>query len=424
MDRRALTPEVVNALVPPVSGERWVGDADLRGFGVRLWAGKKGGGACYAIRLRDEQNRIVRESFSIWSSWYSRPRLRRLLGQEEEEFDLRLGHFLDDARAWAHSRIRDLKGGQRRRERRNELYRRASIAAQKLTLGDMAERVLTKLEKSGKSPDYVVQLRKLFWRLSEPVRSSLMTKVNIRKLGKEIADPDLPIMQSRTLQSFIGQLYSRLGKWHYPRRSISEKLNEHISSLRAKQDVPHPQILEIAPEEYERFLALLTNEQDHWREALALELYFETGAKMRRVLRARWDQILGDTWYPYSAAEREYWFVGSERLSESAIAIVRSARQKLESEGKTSDYLFPSKFASEDRPITTVRRYWIKAARELGWQGLPLSHVVQRHRPRNTPSYLYMYSYMWVPLRRSAADPLAVSKFGKLAVENSCQPAT
>ena len=418
---QSLTAKFVDGLEPPNHGEIWISDAEIRGFGVRLWAGKKGGGACYAIRLRDERNRVIRESFSIWSDWFARRKVSELISRGE--FDYRLSHFLDEARAWARDRIRHLKGGQRRSDRRHEFYHRASVAAQKLTLAQMAERVFVKLEKSGRNPDYVVQLRKLFWTLTDSIRASLMTEMHVKALAEGIANPNLPVMQSRTLQSFIGQLYSRLGKWYGPGGNIKDKINQRVSALRRKQGVPHPRILKIEPQQFTMFLKLLADEREHWREALALRFYFETGAKMRRVLLARWDQILGDAWYPYSASERELWFMGTEYLSDSAKGVLQLASERLASEGMRSDYIFPRKSAA-DRPIATVRRYWIRIARQMSWDGLPLSHVVQRHHERNTPSYLHMYSYMFVPLHRNSTDPLAVSKFGKPPAEIRATPAT
>lgn len=421
--RLNLTTELVDALEPPVVGERWVSDAGLRGFGVRLWGGKKDGGACYAIRVRDQRGRVVRDTFSIWSdqSWDTEWKIRQMM--EEGRFELSLGLFLDDAREWAIDRIRVLKGRPTRAARRHDLYHRASIAAQQLTLAQMADRVFKKMEATGRNPDYVLQIQKLFWTLSEDVRLSLLKSMNVRRLAKEITASGLPVMQSRALQSFVGHLYARLSRWHGASGRVSESLNQHISTLREKQRVPHPRILKIPPAQYTRFLKLLRDEEGQWREALALRLYFETGAKMRRVLQARWDQIVGDIWYPYTHEEREFWFVGREHLNESAMHTLQLAREKQVIEGRTSAYIFPRKADSDGRPITTVRRYWIKMAGHMGWQGLPLSHVVLRHRPRNTPSYLYMYSYMWVPVSRQTTDPVAVSKFGKRLGEN-LHPAT
>lgn len=422
--RAHLSPELIDDLESPLVGERWVGDARLRGFGVRLWGGKNGGGACYAVRVRDQHGRLARDSFSIWSSqsWATQRKIHQRL--EEGRSDIPLGLFLDDAREWAIDRIRELKGRPTRAARRHELYHRASLAAQQLTLAQMADRVFNKMEGSGRNPDYVLQVKKLFWRLSHEVQSSRLTSMNVRKLAEEIADPNLAVMQSRALQSFVGQIYSRLNRWHGPSRRVSEALNQRISELRSKQRVPHPNILKITSAQYTRFLKLLTSEEKQWREALALSLYFETGAKMRRVLMARGDQIVGDTWYPYTRQEREFWFVGRERLTEAATHTLQLARERLAAEGRASAYIFPRKDGTEDGPITTVRRYWIKVADRAGWKGMPLSHVVLRHRPRNTPSYLHMYSYMWVPISRQTADPAAVSKFGKRRKENVSPAAT
>jgi hypothetical protein len=415
-----LSPELVDALDSPLEGERWVSDASLRGFGVRLWSGKKGGGACYAVRVRDQRGKIVRESFSIWSDWRARLKIHNLIDQDELE--LRLGLFLDEARDWARDKIRILKGGKSRTERRNELYGRISAAARRLTLAQVADRAFWKMEKSGRNPDYQLQLQKLFWRIPQDIRSSRLEAVDTRQLAREIAAPNLPVMQSRALQSFIGHLYARLYRWYGPVGQVRDELSRRISAIRRRQRVPHPKILKIRPAHYSRFLKLLRDENGHWREALALKLYFETGAKMRRILRARWDQIVGDTWYPYSESEREFWFVGRERLNESARRTLELARESLAGEGRASAYIFPRRDESGDRPITTVRRYWIRVADQMGWRGLPLSHVVLRHRPRNTPSYLYMYSYMWVPVSRQTVDPLAVSKFAKQVQANGGSP--
>jgi hypothetical protein len=415
--RVPLTAEFIDTLLPPPAGERWISDAALPGFGVRLWAGANGGGSCYAIRVRNHHGKVVRESFSFWSDWHARLKIRDLADQEV--LDLDLGMFLEEAREWARDRIRILKGGKSRADRRHELRSRASEAARLLTLDQMADRAFWKMEKAGRNADYKIQLQKLFWRLSEGVRSSTLASMDVRHLAEEIADASLPIMQSRALQSFVGHLYARVDRWYYSVSRVKEALDRRISDLRRKQRVPHPPILKITPAQYARFLDSADNEEEHWREALALKLYFETGAKLRRVLRARWDQIIGDTWYPYSPKERDFWFVGREHIDEATRGTLERAHQKLASEGRVSAYIFPSKNEAQDRPITTIRRYWLKAADRMGWRGLPLSHVVLRHRPRNTPSYLHMYTYMWVPISRQTLDPDAVSKLENSLGENT-----
>ncbi len=411
--RAVLTPELVDSLEAPASGERWVADESLKGFGVRLWAGG-GRNAAYAIRVRDKNGKARRETFSVWhdgpSSWEARQKARQL--GLDGNFTFPLGAFLDDARRWAKERIKVQKGGTGRIERRNERYRRAAESVKEITLEGMAIRALRRIEISNKSDNYSIQLQKLFGRLSEEIRASLIYNVNIRNIAAEIAHPSLPVWQSRALQSFIGQVYARANKWHGPGGRISDAITRRVAWLREKQSVPHPRILEISDSEISSFLIKLEGEKKFWREALALRIYFETGAKLRRVLSARWDQIISDTWYPYSYEEREFWFMGRESINDTCKHALSRCLEMARSEGISSDYIFPSK-TIHDRSITTVRRYWLRISAQLGWKNLPLSHIVQRYNPRNTPSYTYMCYHLMVPISSRSLDPEAVSKFGK-----------
>ena len=412
VDRRELTPEIVNSLVPPQKGEQWIADTALKGFGVRLWANAKGDGFSYSIRIRDHEGTIRRESFAIWSDWSASRKMYALLRQGTSEFEW--GILLDDARNWAKSRIRELKGRRSLSQCRECRREKLSKAYQAMSLEQMAERVLKRMERQKRKEAYIDQTQKLFWRISEQSRNSRLMKVSTRKLAAEIADPTLPVAQSRTLQSFVGQLYSSLYRWHGPAGRVSDKITEQISSLRSKQEVPHPRIPAIKDEEISRFFSILSQEEERWREALAIYLYFETGAKMRRILGARWAEIIDGTWYPYSPNEREYWFMGSERLSEKSLWIISSARERLLNEDRKSIYLFPRKDDSVEKPIANVRRYWIKISKAMGWSGLPISHVVLRYNERNTPSYIYMYRYLFVPMGRQAIKPGVVSKLSNM----------
>jgi integrase len=408
VDRRILTPEIVDALTPPDQGEKWVADAAVKGFGVRLWYNAKGDGVRYAIRVRDEDGVVRRENFEPWSVWSARQKISALLNEGIWEFEW--GTLLDEARGWAKSRICDLKGLHRERE---SIYRRRlqlSVAFQSLTLEEMAERTLTRMTRQKRKDEYVDQVRKLFWRLSEQCRDRKMMEIDVSVLANDITHPSIRPTQSRVLQAFLGQLYGVLYRYHGPAGKIADLLNEKIATLRSQQDVPHPAILEIADSEFYKFLSILATEKQQWRQALAIALYFETGAKMRRVLNMRWSEVIDNRWYPYAPEEREYWFMGAEHLNEKAHEILNQARFRLEQENRSSVFVFPRIDVSTNRPINSVRRYWRRVSNEMGWNGLPLSHVVRRYNSRNTPSYTYMYSYLFVPMQRRLTDPDIVSK--------------
>lgn len=406
--RHNLTPEFVDSLKSPFRGEEWVGDIDVKGFGVRLWSSSGGGNIAYAIRVRDADGTLRRETFSIWSDWRSRERALDTIRNGGEIGSL--GTFLPDARNWARDRIRSLKGKKTRVELRHERRHRISATLLSMTLEQMANRNFNKLKRARRNDAYAIQLHKLLFHLSVESRSTPLMQMNLRQLASEIADPNLPIFQSRTLQSFVGQMYTHLYRWHGPAGRKHAALLQRLSRVRSMQEVPHPEILAITDADFKKMMSIIDDEEAHWRSALALKLYFTTGAKLRRVLRARWDQIIDTTWYPYSPQEREYWFMGAESLDDVAKQTLERAQKLAVNERIDSAFIFPSAVGSGSQPITTVRRYWLNLAITMGWEGLPLSHVVQRFNRRNTPSYIYMYRYLFVPMRRAALDPAVLSK--------------
>ncbi|MEA3009095.1 MAG: hypothetical protein QOJ91_787 [Sphingomonadales bacterium] len=418
VQRVFLTPEYVDALHPPPAGEAWIADAAVRGFGVRLWAGKGGGNAAYAIRVRDRSGRIVREAFSIWSdqSWRARDKAYELI--KSGNLDLPLGAFLEEAREWARDRLATLRGRLSRAERRSKRYQQASDLVRSYTLEKMADSAFRRLERTGRKEDYRLQLIKLFDQVPRALQNTLMIELNVREIANAVADPALPFGQSRALQAFIGQLYKRAYRWHAPIGRRGDAISRRVSYLRRNQGAPHPTMDEISHEELQTLFQKLEREEAHWRQALAIRLYFETGAKMRRVMQARQSHIIDGVWYPYLPAERRLWFMGRERLNPEAQRIISLASDRRVAEGRSSDYLFPSA-ETDYRPIRSVWRYWSRICGESGWSELPLSHVVWRYREPNTPSYIYMCYRFFDPLQHSSLDPDVVSKLSNFNPEST-----
>jgi len=398
VDRRALTPEIVNSLVSPDIGEKWIGDATLQGFGVRLWASTNGDGVRFAIRVRDDKGVVRRENFDPWADYFSREKMLAILRSGDQEFQW--GIFLEDAQRWAKSRIRELKGRERDTERRYRRRHQLSIALQSMTFEQMADRAIKRMERRNRKDEYVDQVRKLFWRLSEQNRNSRLMEIDPELLAIEITHPSLAVTQSRVLQAFIGQIYSVLYQYHGHAGAVSDAITKHISDIRSKQGVPHPVINNISDDDIDMFLKFLREENQRWREALAIHLYFETGAKMSRILNMMWCEVIDNRWYPYAPDKREYWFMGAETLSEEAQEVLLLARSRLQNEGAVSAYVFPRIDPSVDQPIANIRRYWRHVSKKMGWTDLPLSHVVRRHRVRNTPSITVAFLIEGAPFVR------------------------
>lgn len=405
-----LTPAIVNALKPPVKGEQWLADGALRGFGVRLWATARGGRAAYAIRVRDANGIVRRETYSIWSDWRARNIALHLIAQGSA--DIPLGPFLEEARVWARKRIRLLKGGTALQEIRATRRDRVAQGFLGLTLKQYAERTWRKMAMAKRKDTYTDQLLKLFERLPPRLKCQPLMKLNIHELAVAITDPGLGPMQSRALQAFVGQLYVHLAHRYGPVFLRHEALTRCISTLRSRR----PLRPLFPADQLARLFDQLSTDRSRWRSALALKLYFETGAKLRRVLAMRWDQIVEGNWYPYAPHEREYWFMGAERLTPEAMQTLEAARTCLAAEGCQSAYVFPSPIpGDDDRPITTVARYWRRLTRNMDRGLLSLRHAAAQVRARNTPSYFHSYVDFFVPLQRQLLNPDLVSKIGNQA---------
>jgi len=163
----------------------------------------------------------------------------------------------------------------------------------------------------------------------------------------------------------------------------------------------------ISDADYNRLFTSL--EQDkQWRQSLAIRLYFATGAKLQQVLRARWSDIVDGTWFPFLPAERKLWYESRERLQGEAETVQALIQRRHREEELASPYLFPA-MNNEGKPITTVQRHWSRYCGAFRWDGLPLSHVVLRHRGRTNPSYSLFFWRTYLNFERPQATE-AVSK--------------
>src|ERR1700744_6452657 len=100
----SLTAESVDSLEPPLSGERWIADSQVKGFGLRLWSNRSGGSKAFAIRVSNKDGMVIRRTYDLaQSSAFRHSALRNVPSY-------RLGDSLGDARAWAKDEIAKLHG--------------------------------------------------------------------------------------------------------------------------------------------------------------------------------------------------------------------------------------------------------------------------------------------------------------------------
>jgi hypothetical protein len=400
-----LTPELVDSVELPSQGERWISDSLIKGFGLRLWSGSRAGSKAYAIRIRDLNGRIVRETYdpnqsSAWSMW----RLRHLIN-DGEVAEPAFGDCLESARSWARRRIHWHKGGSIVAERRHKWRCRLAMRIQGMTFDELSDHIIRVMKRRGRSEDYIFNVMRLKHGLSSRTRLSTPEAMDVTAIADEIISRDVSGGNARVLHRFVGQVYKFANRYVDVDKK-SEAINRRVArNIRRMNEPLYPAILDITDADFASFFQILERDAENWRSALAIRMYFETGAKMRPVLKAEWQRIVDDSWYPYLPKERKYWFSGAERLNEPALKILDLVKYRQASEGIQSDFLFPASGRARSGHVTTIHRYWAKVSSACGWNGLPLSHVVRKYKRRNTPSYFYSFYGSLLTVSHSALVP-------------------
>lgn len=407
-----LTPELVNSLEIPHQGERWIADSHLPHFGLRLWAGKNGGGKAFAIRLRDKSGRLIRESFNPgrdWDLYYWMTPWRKSFGD-----------FLEPARLWAFDRIAFHKGRPNSEERRKNQLVRREIRIMGEKLGTVLESRLKRLRKTSRRPAYLDQNEDLIrqW-IPQTLLDKKLSDLSHRELAEAMTDHRIPFGSARRLRAFVNGSLLQLSRQYGPLGLEVKAIQGHCREiLDARTEPPYPKIKTINKDEFGRYFEVLENEPN-WRQALAIRLYFATGARMQQVLKARWSDFVGNSWFPFTPDERKCWFEAEERLQDEARNVLTKIANRHLQEQLQSCFLFPSAKFGPSMPIRTVQRMWHRTCSPFGWQDLPLSHMAWRHRPRTSPSYYLDFSRTNLGSLKVDSGFPSVSKVGKRRAENN-----
>ena len=378
-----LNPEYVDGLTAPAKGEFWIGDTHVRHFGVRGWAGKKGGIIAFAIRLRNSAGRLVRETFDVWRDYLDQHGMWSLGNYWEKP----LGDLLEPARQWARDRIAFHYGYPTRQQIVDERRKRKREEILATTLRLAINRRLDELRKKSNNHEYVDHIQNLTGaHISSELFHSTFAEISSQGLADAITGNNITYGNVSVLRSFIGGVFKRAQESCGPLGLKLDSIQERCrKNLRAREEPRYPEILNISDADYRHFFNLLEGD-GHWREALAIRLYFATGAKMQQVIKARWSDIVDNRWYPYLPKERKLWSSGSEPLDHETMAVISLIERCHGGENIASPFLFPS-LVKPDQHLKTVQRHWVRLSGAIGWQNLPISHVVLRHRPRSNPSY-------------------------------------
>jgi hypothetical protein len=176
VQRRLLTADFVNNILPPEKGELWIADSKVRGFGLRLFA-SKGGGKSFCVRTTDETGMVLRKSFS--KDW------RYKLALRDAQRESKLGDLLEEARDWARREIEDLKHLDMTYHERRDRSRSIARLVGKMTLERAAQSLLRGMVVYGRHQAYVDRLDKLFSQyVPDELKKRSLANVPPQKLAK------------------------------------------------------------------------------------------------------------------------------------------------------------------------------------------------------------------------------------------------
>lgn len=228
VQRRFLTPDFVNSVQPPVKGEVWIADTEVKGFGLRLFVSMQGGKS-YSIRVSDKSKRTVRRAFDIYkSSTY-------LSATGVGILHVQIGDFLDEARSWAIDEIGYLKIPI---EEHCEKVVKEPIFT-KATFEQAVGCLLDEKEKAGGETDYLARLGRMFHRwVPSDMRSKVLSEISSEALAETLIRSEIGAGTVKTLRWLIGQLFERAEIPGLSRRRFARELSKEIA--RRKPFTPNP----------------------------------------------------------------------------------------------------------------------------------------------------------------------------------------
>jgi hypothetical protein len=366
MKRRLLTPEFVDAIAIPEDGETWIADTKVRGFGVRAWAGKRGGGKAYAIRVAGVGGRMVRLTYPL---------------PQRHQPSNALGILLEDARSWGRDEVDFLKGRRTLRQELEENQRPVKRDISKRGLGELASAKLQGMRLLGASQSYVDNLEKLFFNsIPENLLCRPIKAVSARKLAGALKQLDDKPGQARALRAMMGQILKSAAEFEpsaWRLLGLTQKLYTPDYEGRRQRKVD----LRYSEGFFEKLFSRLESEERDWQQAYFIRLLFEFNVPARRLLNAQWRTFIDNLWFPWLPSERKYWHLHGQRIEGDASRLLAQLKIRNEVDFPGNPFLFPSR-KSVSGHMTSFRPYWQRVAAETGVKPEKLRTLVSTYQRR------------------------------------------
>ncbi|MEO0383709.1 MAG: hypothetical protein AAF234_09185 [Pseudomonadota bacterium] len=388
MPRRLLTKAFVDDLAAPKSGEVWIADTALRGFGLRCWRNKKSSGAAFGIRKVDKDGRPVRKTFDPWRDvWNVSWKLRTGQITYSSGGTFSLSSFLKDARRWAKHELDLLSGREATDEERaaseelrHQFQEQTGPYLNSCELGHLVELIVSRSAARGWTQVYTDRLVHAFnlFDPSDKIRKLTPLELSDGRLADLIEDSGLTPGNARLLRSLLNavfqnvddlggvSMYSVMPRQPLRLQSTSREIETFFAELR--------------PSDLDDLLACIRALDHGWRSQCCLELCIHFPMPVQRIMQGRWLRIVDVWWVPYTPEERDSWDWRTARINRSEFECLKTAHESALEEGIASDFWFPKK-TDPSRPISNLDRAWHAVLKRMDWPPITLSYTAKKlHR--------------------------------------------
>lgn len=388
MPRRLLTKAFVDQLAPPKSGEIWIADTVLRGFGLRCWRNKKSSGAAFGIRKVDKDGRPVRKTFHPWQdTWGFSWKLRTGQITYCDDGTIDLSSFLDDARRWAKRELDLLSGREATNEERAaseelryQFREQTGPYLNNRELGDLVELIVSCAPARGWTQGYTDRLVHAFnmFDPSDSIRKLTPLDLSDGRLADLIEDSGLTPGNARLLRSLLNAVFQNVDDLGGV--SIYRVMPDRPLRLQSKSREIEAFLDELRPSDLDDLLTCIRALDRDWRSRCCIELCIHFQMPVQRIMQGRWSRIVDASWVPYTAEERDSWSWRTARINRSEFECLRLAHESALAEDVASDFWFPKK-TDPNRPISNLDRTWHAVLKQMDWPPVTLSYTAKElHR--------------------------------------------
>ena len=372
--RVLLDKEVVDSAIVPLSGEAWISDSKVKGFGLRMYNGANGPSRSFAIRTTNSEGRSVRKTFDVLKARYEEHHRSRWsdyldTARVEVPWDVSIGRYTKVARQWALNEIRTLKGLPTLLTENSARETTAERVLNGITLERAAQAVIANYRKMKLSITYVDRVDKLLANLVSPaLKAKTLSSFSEDDANKLHFCCEGLSGNKRTLVPFLGRVFQLHQDLVGGRNVFAITKGGQFIQTAPNKDF---EIDDTSAEKIKALLEYLENITQNWQQSYCLRIYFETHAPLTTLMGARWDQLLEWSNPYWNRPEVPVWKYG-ERLRDIVYLsgvfdrLLSSAKLLANDQFPGHEHFFPSAQSRQFAHIRSVEPFWATTLHKFG----------------------------------------------------------